>query len=600
MTTSATTAPAIRFRLPGFIKTSISLFIFLTLFLVTIQLTAQYEYTIDKTTRFDKLGIEEGLTTDLTRCIHQDKYGFIWIGTWYGLNLYDGYQVKTFNSDPNNPLALLSENISNIFEEADGTLWFCTRYGISRYNRENQTFSNYLQDTLYSNKNYTTQKILQLGDYFWVDVDKGLFRFNKKTGKFKSFGKDTLDPKKGIYGINSNYIFLDNSGTLWVSSNEPYKEVVLCRFNKEDETFTYFKNEPNMPESFVGKEVKSMIEDRDGTLWIATLGGGLFEVIDRENGKFRQYLATDAAANFRMNKRLRTVFEDSKGNIWTGGRNGFSLFNKKTGSFKNYPIPRRKYNLNWTNKIVDFVEDEKGRLYLTVWEGLFVLNPSSQQLLHYLKDPENQNSLSSNNLNHKDLVIIDHAGHPWIASLTGVNTINPFANEFRRAQKKSHIPGSLSDNTVSDIFIDSKDNLWIGNHAEEGGGLNKTTMNPQRDFNNFAHFMFDENDPKTIASNWINSIYEDKDETIWIGANGLNRFDPATKGFIRFQYDPDDSTTINSNSLRSILEDSYGTFWVGTKNGLNMMNKETGKCIRFLPDINDKNSTYGKGVYKIL
>ena len=188
------------------------------------------------------MNAEDGLSSGYPTCIHQDKYGFIWIGTQYGLNLYDGYEVKVFYADPKNPQSIFNNWIIRIFEEADGTIWFCTHIGISKYDRANQTFSNYIPDTLdlYNDRNHT-DKIVQDGDYLWVDVwGNDLFRFNKQTGEFRSFAKDTLNPSKGITGsskdinsstwISSVYLFIDGSGALWVGSNENESDYALSRF----------------------------------------------------------------------------------------------------------------------------------------------------------------------------------------------------------------------------------------------------------------------------------------------------------------------------------------------------------------------------------
>ncbi|MCK5280228.1 MAG: hypothetical protein KAK04_16855, partial [Cyclobacteriaceae bacterium] len=129
-------------RISSIPKTIRSLFffcLFLTISFCTTNLFAQFTYELDKTTRFEKMGVEEGLSSGYTFCIHQDKYGFIWIGTQHGLNLYDGYEVKVFNADPKNPQSIFNDHIHSIYEEADGTMWFCTKIGISKYDRANQT-----------------------------------------------------------------------------------------------------------------------------------------------------------------------------------------------------------------------------------------------------------------------------------------------------------------------------------------------------------------------------------------------------------------------------------------------------------------------------
>ena len=571
------------------IKILVLFFSILTFSFFATQSFAQFTYELDKTTRFEKMGVEDGLSTKSTTCIHQDKYGFIWIGTQFGLNLYDGYEVKVFNVDPKNPQALFNSYISSIFEETDGTMWFCTYLGISKYNRTNHTFTNYIPDTLeLQNDRNFTQKIVQDGDYLWVDVRGNvLFRFNKKTGKFRSFARDTLNASKGIYGTNSNYIFIDGSGVLWVGSSVVGGNFVLNRFNKETETFTHFLNDSSDPESFNGKWVSSMIEDRDGILWIATDGGGLLEIIDKENGKFKHYLHDQNDQHSLLDNNLSTVLEDSKGNIWTGGKEGFSRLNKNSVQFTNYKIPHYSNDLSRSNYIQDINECDKGELWLTTRDGFFRFDPSTQNLKHYLNDPENPSSLGGDLVRQ---IIVDRNGQTWVVTWeNGVNRINHFSNAFRRIQKKANVSNSLSGKSIGRFLIDSQGNFWVGCYSQ--GGLSRTKINKQKIYENFEHFVFDADDPGSISANDIWAIHEDKHQLLWFGTiNALNSYDYNTDSFTRFQHDPDDSTTISSDVVESIFEDSHGMFWVGTRNGLNIMDRGTGKFIRFLPDDNDTSS----------
>ncbi len=575
-------------HISGFHKSLVYLMFLLISASISFPAVSQHSYILDKTTRFEKMGAEEGLSTGYTSCIHQDKYGFIWIGSQYGLNLYDGYEVKVFNVDPKNNQSIFEGSILNIFEEDDGTMWFCTFMGMSKFNRADYSFTNYIPDTVdVFNRRNGIQNIQQSGDDLWVDAWKGLFRFNKETGEFRPFGKDTLNPSRGIYGINSNYIFIDGSGILWVSSNEPGSDVVISRFNKDTETFTHYQSELSNLNNSVGKDVRSMMEDKGGTIWVATWGGGLLEIIDKKKGKFRQYVHDENDTNSINHNNLYKVFEDSKGNIWIGGETGFALLNKKTGRFTNYQIPKRTDNPKWVNAINDITESFNGELLLRSWEGFFRFNPSTKKLLQYLDDPENPNGLSDNNVRD---VLIDKNGQVWVVTHNvGVNRMDPFSNSFRRVQKNPTLNNSISSNYVSRIFGDSKGNLWVGCYI--GGGLNKTKMNQHKVFDNFEHFVFDANDPKSISGNAINALCEDQDQIMWFGTfNGLNRYDSNTKKFTRYQHNPDDSTTISSNAVEAIFEDSDGTFWVGTRNGLNIMDKKTGIFRRILNDEKDSAS----------
>ncbi|HZK07066.1 MAG TPA: two-component regulator propeller domain-containing protein [Bacteroidales bacterium] len=571
------------------VKSLFLIFSFLTISFCTSYSYAQFTYELDKTTRFEKMGAEEGLTSGYVYCMHQDKYGFFWIGTQYGLNLYDGYEFKVFTADPKNPESLLNSWILDILEEPNGTMWFGTYLGISKYNRANQTFINYLPDTLsFKGDHNSIKMILQDGNYLWIDVyGLGLFRFNKETERFRSFSKDTLNPSKGIYGSTTDYIFIDASGVVWVCSSETGGDFTLNRFNKKSATFSHFKNDPANPKSFVGKEVRSMVEDNEGTIWIATLGGGLLEIIDKEKGKFRQYLHDENNKNSIINNYLYKVFKDSNGNIWIAGVKGFSLLNKKTRQFTNYHVPKRSDFHDRYIFLSDIYEDNNGNLNFPCTDGFFRYNPSTKVLHHYLNAPENLSSIGDSYVKQ---ILDDRSGQTWIiVPNSGVNRINQFSNAFRKIQKKTNVNNNLSGKGISTFLSDSKGNFWIGD--AHGGGLNRSKTNNHKIYENLEHFGYDADDPKSISGNRISAMYEDHDQNLWFGTwAGLNHYDYNTNSFTRFQHDLDDSATISQNIIESVVEDSHGTLWIGTRNGLNIMDRETGKFIRFYPDDNDSTS----------
>ncbi|MCK5104198.1 MAG: hypothetical protein KAR17_15340, partial [Cyclobacteriaceae bacterium] len=475
--------------------------------------------------------------------------------------------------------------------------WFCTKIGISKYDRANQTFSNYIPDTLdLHNARNKIHKIVQDGDYLWVDDLQGLFRFNKESGQFSSFTNETWDTSKGLHNIKSNYMFIDGEGVLWAGTRKNGGDYALSSFNKETETFIHFVNDPSDPESFAGKEVESMIEDKEGSIWVATRGGGLLEIIDKENGKFRQYVHDENDTNSVIHNLLFKVFKDSKGNIWIGGFSGFSLLNKKTGQFTNYHVPNRTYLTDRPNMIMDINEAINGELWLNTLGGVFRFNPSTKVLFHYSIDPENPTGISDNNIKQ---IINDRTDQAWIVTAnTGVNRINQFSNAFRRIHKKANVNNSLSGNHISRFITDSKGNFWLG--CYNYGGVNRTEINNHKVYDNFEHFVFDADDQKTINGNRIRAIYEDRDQTLWFGTFwGLNSYDYKTNSFTRYQYDRDDSTTLNHPMVEAIFEDSHGTFWVGTRNGLNIMDRETGKFLHFESNKNKPGAIASESIYII-
>ena len=87
-----------------------------------------------------RLGIEKGLSNNSVRVVYQDKKGFIWLGTYDGLNRYDGSEFKVFRNKLNDSTSLPHNYIYSIHEDADNNLWIGSGQGIVKYN---QTYSNF-------------------------------------------------------------------------------------------------------------------------------------------------------------------------------------------------------------------------------------------------------------------------------------------------------------------------------------------------------------------------------------------------------------------------------------------------------------------------
>lgn len=112
--------------------------------------------------------------------------------------------------------------------------------------------------------------------------------------------------------------------------------------------------------------------------------------------------------------------------------------------------------------------------------------------------------------------------------------------------------------TIYCILQDSKGFLWFGTL----GGLYKY------DGYTFNKYTSDNNNERTLSSNIINSIYEDRSEILWIATSkGLNKYNRDTDDFTRYTNDPNDSTSISSDIVMSIFEDQSGMIWIGTDGG---------------------------------
>ncbi|RKY93789.1 MAG: histidine kinase, partial [Ignavibacteriae bacterium] len=127
------------------------------------------------------------------------------------------------------------------------------------------------------------------------------------------------------------------------------------------------------------------------------------------------------------------------------------------------------------------------------------------------------------------------------------------------------IENGLPENSVQCMLQDHLGYLWFGtqNGLAKYDGYNMTVYQPNP------------NDSLSISHQQITVIYEDKTGTLWIGTGrddfgGVNKFDRTTESFTSYLYNPDDPKSINSNFVTSIYEDKAGNFWVGPAEGLNL------------------------------
>lgn len=91
--------------------------------------------------RFEHISSENGLSQNVVTCILQDKRGFMWFGTQYGLNRFDGYVFKKYKNNPKDPSTLPANIVALIYEDSSGNFWIGTEGGgLSLFNHEKDTF----------------------------------------------------------------------------------------------------------------------------------------------------------------------------------------------------------------------------------------------------------------------------------------------------------------------------------------------------------------------------------------------------------------------------------------------------------------------------
>ena len=139
-------------------------------------------------TSFEKFSTEQGLSQNSIMRILQDSRGFLWFGTFDGLNRYDGYQFKIFRNIPGDSTSLSNNNILSICEDNSSNIWIGTMGGgLNKYNRDKDNFIHYSQvtdDSTSISDNFVRTIIEDHQGKLWIGTNNGLNIFDPKTEQF--------------------------------------------------------------------------------------------------------------------------------------------------------------------------------------------------------------------------------------------------------------------------------------------------------------------------------------------------------------------------------------------------------------------------------
>ncbi len=168
-------------------------------------------------------------------------------------------------------------------------------------------------------------------------------------------------------------------------------------------------------------------------------------------------------------------------------------------------------------------------------------------------------------------------GHIWIGTQDGLNQFDGY--RFKVFKHASNDPSSVSSNRVNTLFQDADGRIWIGTSF----GLNVYDRHSE----SFRH-VADVNTSSSLSHSNVTSIAQDQLGNLWIGTeNGLNVFDIERETIKHFF---EGATSLSSNKVTSVLVDDKGVVWVGTVNGLNRYDQRTDSFTHFTHDASNRHS----------
>ncbi|MEM8907870.1 MAG: two-component regulator propeller domain-containing protein [Bacteroidota bacterium] len=351
--------------------------------------------------------------------------------------------------------------------------------------------------------------------FLWLGSSDGLFRYDGKA--FQAFYHDPFDSTT----LSNNFIkdiIEDRQGRLWVAT----RYGLNCYLPDRSVFVRYLQKES--PHLELVNIVNSVLEDRPGKIWFSTLYG-LFQM-DVESGEQLHFLPEEENNYSIPHRSIWNLFEDQSGALWMGSNNGLVRY-ANDGSFRFecfLPDASTTTGLK-TERVFNFYEQTNGILWMGTDQGLYRVNPTTLPL------------------------------------------------QFTELNHQAGMANSLSHRFVSALGGQGDEYLWAGTYA---GGFNEIRL-PQgpEDFLHFTHHRYQQNNPNSISSDKIESVFQDRTGVLWVSANvGVDFATPTTNKFDNVSPSLDDPTSLQGQVVTAMHRDKEGNLWVGTRKGLNFLTAE--------------------------
>lgn len=573
------------------------------------------------------LGIEHGLSNNEVNCIYQSRNGYFWVGTFDGLNRYDGYGFRVYRQRIGDPGSLVSNRIQDILEDEGERLWIATMGGISIYDPSTEKFhtpayipfgqqsprtatnitalDKDLQQRVFAGtvaegllvhdpqKNTASQVSLLTrggpvtsyhvssietapGGQTWVFVEgRGLCRYDPR--------QHAVIPVSGVLR-QSACLRADSSGHLWLGT-----PTGVYRYTVASDQYTFHP----LPRAVTGLHL-----NRLGEIWASTDGGGI-HVFDG-SGQWLRQLAKENGKDIFTSMAIKSVWEDLDGRYWIATlRGGINVIDARRHLFETF-TPGSLKKEHYDNYFISaFCESRNGEVWIgTDGNGISCWNRAANTYQHFMKD--GRNGLSSGNITG---LLSDRDGRIWVATWGGgIHQYDPATQRFeqfacRDPEKKADCPHAWK------LFEDRERQLWASTYGN--GGLFRFNQRERR-FELFDgsvgnvltmaedsrgrmwagtdnQLLYIRKDSKTHLRYTIGcrvrSIVDAGNDRLWLGTEGggLLFFNTASGEIRRFT----ENDGLPNNAVLNILPGNDGSLWLSTSNGLSRYDTATGKFRNF-------------------
>lgn len=529
----------------------------------------------------NKAGDAKSLGSNIINNLFVDKTGLLWISTLDGLYTYNsvnesfdllaftkGKDVAAVREDPHGDLWMILDfilyrynrktkqytaylgnkaGIRGTMMDGNGDLWISSEDGLAKYDFAKHSYTNY---DLFAHSGIVSARSIEVmcsmgKDSMLIGTHQGLKLFNKKTGGYRDLIR---------YSADHTDLFvrdiLNNGGDeYWIAT-----ESGVYVYHHLRQTFTNLRKDIANPYAISDNAVYALFKDKEGSIWATTYFGGV-NYCNPANSFFEKFFPNTSPGSLKGSAVREMVQGRNNDELFIGTEDaGLNIFNPYTLQFKSFN--NGVANLSSTN-IHGLLLNGHDLWIGTLDHGIDVFDLNTGGLIkHYLAGAK-PGQLKEN---YVRVIYKTRAGQILIATPRGLYKYNAATDEFSLMGEFGH------DIFVNAVYEDDQGTLW----SASGNGL--YFFNPAN--GNKGSYFYNARDVTSISSNTITSIFQDSRHQLWFTTEaGLNKYLPGSKNFVRYTV----ADGFPSNYMFKILEDDHGFLWITTTKGLVRFTSSTGK-----------------------
>ena len=544
------------------------------------------------------------LSNSAITSVYMDRYDYVWLGTWDGLNRYDGSSIKVYKPDPFLKGTISNNVIRDFLEDGKGDLWVVTHLGINKYNRKTNTFQVYLDSlTDIPFLEYNIRACIGTDSSVWISlIGKGISRYSQKEDafipvNFEGIAPEWLTSVVDLGQHNGLQYLLGSDGKLACTVNN---RLIFSKKLAGDHALTYHKflrigqgyflalvNADRKLLLFdladIEKEpykinlgnvsVSSLSENLNHTaIWLGSEAGDIFKITPQSNGFIWQSMNSFFPAFSKARIKILSIRETKQDIVWVGtDGDGVYKFLTKPKTFFSISEGQPEAGQLSHSIIRSIYEDISGTLYIgTRGGGLNIIDPRNgkTKILNSKNGLSNDAVLSINKDHDKNIWVgLDGEGIDMIEAGTG--KVFHFPRDFENKN-------DLLFSSVYSICVDVFNDIWLGT---SGYGIihlkvSKTSNGKYhlKEYDQLSHP--GKARPISINSNIVYTIVEEKPNLLWFGTRGggIYRYNAITKSIeAHIQASANQKNSLSNNDVLSLYIDKQEQLWIGSSGGLDRL-----------------------------